>query len=258
MTEELLSLSGRSRAGARRLSVRRRSIRRERARVRRASARRARSAVAGVAALTACASRAGRWAPPEPAALLLAVAPVAGRERADRGGAISPAWAQVAAARLFLGVGAGIANIDVRLRRERLGVSDRLVDRRTRPCGSGRPPSGRPSAGARGADRARARLRAEIGRTSQRAVSHAAAVPMCSPATARRPRPGSPWIRVLRRVRALIDESERRQQRELALRVGEVVRDVNAQRQADLMQNRAQPRRDSEQYGRRDDAAARD
>jgi len=39
---------------------------------------------------------------------------------------------------------------------------------------------------------------------------------------------------LLRRVRALIDESERRQKRELALRVGELVNDVNTQRQADL------------------------
>jgi CheY-like chemotaxis protein len=39
----------------------------------------------------------------------------------------------------------------------------------------------------------------------------------------------------LRRVRALLDESEKRQQRELALRVAEVLRDVNAQRQADLI-----------------------
>jgi hypothetical protein len=38
----------------------------------------------------------------------------------------------------------------------------------------------------------------------------------------------------MRRVRALVGESERRQQRELALRVAELVRDVNAQRQADL------------------------
>jgi hypothetical protein len=40
---------------------------------------------------------------------------------------------------------------------------------------------------------------------------------------------------VLRRVRALVDESEKRQQRELALRVGQLVQDVNAQRQADLV-----------------------
>ena len=39
----------------------------------------------------------------------------------------------------------------------------------------------------------------------------------------------------LRRVRALVDESERRQQRELALRLGEAMREVNAQRQEDLV-----------------------
>ena len=38
----------------------------------------------------------------------------------------------------------------------------------------------------------------------------------------------------LRRVRVLLDESEKRQQRELALRIAEVVRDVDTQRKADL------------------------
>jgi hypothetical protein len=38
-----------------------------------------------------------------------------------------------------------------------------------------------------------------------------------------------------RRVRSILDESERRQERELALRVAEVLKDVNAQRQADLV-----------------------
>ena len=36
-------------------------------------------------------------------------------------------------------------------------------------------------------------------------------------------------------MRALIDESERRQQRELALRVAEVMRDLDTQRRADLV-----------------------
>jgi hypothetical protein len=36
-------------------------------------------------------------------------------------------------------------------------------------------------------------------------------------------------------VRTIIQESERRQERELALRVGEIMKDVNAQRQADLV-----------------------
>jgi hypothetical protein len=38
----------------------------------------------------------------------------------------------------------------------------------------------------------------------------------------------------MRRVRALLDESEKRQQRELALRVAELFRDVSAQRRIDL------------------------
>jgi hypothetical protein len=40
---------------------------------------------------------------------------------------------------------------------------------------------------------------------------------------------------VVRRVRMLVQDSERRQQRELALRIAEVARDMQAQRQADLV-----------------------
>ena len=40
---------------------------------------------------------------------------------------------------------------------------------------------------------------------------------------------------MLRRVQALIEQSEQRQQRELALRLAQVVRDVDAQRRADLL-----------------------
>jgi hypothetical protein len=40
---------------------------------------------------------------------------------------------------------------------------------------------------------------------------------------------------LVKRVQTLIQESERRQQRELALRVAEVARDAQAQRQADLV-----------------------
>ena len=40
---------------------------------------------------------------------------------------------------------------------------------------------------------------------------------------------------LIRRVRALVDESEKRQHTELALRVAEVLRDVSSQRQADLV-----------------------
>jgi hypothetical protein len=40
---------------------------------------------------------------------------------------------------------------------------------------------------------------------------------------------------ILSQVRSLVDESERRQQRELALRLAQVVRDYDAQRQSDLV-----------------------
>jgi len=44
----------------------------------------------------------------------------------------------------------------------------------------------------------------------------------------------SPDARILERVRAMIDESEQRQRRELALRSAELVRDFDAQRNVDL------------------------
>jgi len=43
-------------------------------------------------------------------------------------------------------------------------------------------------------------------------------------------------VELLTRVRALIDESERRQQRELALRTAQIVRDFDSQRRVDLEQ----------------------
>jgi hypothetical protein len=45
----------------------------------------------------------------------------------------------------------------------------------------------------------------------------------------------TPDAEVLRLVHAIVDESEKRQQRELALRVAEVMRDVTAQRRTDLV-----------------------
>ena len=40
----------------------------------------------------------------------------------------------------------------------------------------------------------------------------------------------------MQRVRAMIDQSEQRQQRELALRLSQVAREVDTQHQADLLQ----------------------
>jgi anti-sigma factor RsiW len=139
-----------------------------------------------------------------------------------------PAWAQVAAAILIVGVAAGIANLDIRYDANGLSI---------------RTGWSTPSAAATRTDNAantvantvtraelvalEQRLRDEV-RTLQ-AGAHAVAVSDAHPARA------SADGDLMRRVRTMLDEGEKRQQRELALRVGEVLRDVSAQRQADLV-----------------------
>jgi hypothetical protein len=190
-----------------------------------------------VSALTGVREEIGRWAPPEPASLLASHQPPATSDRLWWRDV--PAWAQVAAAALFLGVGAALANIDVRHDvsgwRIRSGWS-KPADAVASAPGASAVQAAEPAPTRAELTALEARLRAEIGRTNSTRVSNAANV-----ATAANPanlgnheNPGNPEL--IRRVQALIDESERRQQRELALRVGEVLRDVNGQRQADLVQ----------------------
>jgi hypothetical protein len=141
-----------------------------------------------------------------------------------------PAWAQVAAALLFLGVSAGIANLDVRYDANGLSVR----------TGWSRPsPSGLSEAAARAAAQPAAApivnqmnpvtfaKRDEVAALEQQLRNEIRAVSAAQHASAAD-------AETLRRVRALIDESEKREERELALRVAQVLRDVNAQRQADL------------------------
>jgi anti-sigma factor RsiW len=190
-----------------------------------------------VSALTGVREEIGRWAPPEPASLLSNRQPPAASRRSWWRDV--PAWAQVAAAALFLGVGAGLANIDVRHDasgwRIRSGWS-KPVDAVASAPGASAVQAAEPAPTRAELTALEARLRAEIGRTNSTRVSNAANVAtVANPANPENlGNPGNPEL--IRRVQALIDESERRQQRELALRVGEVLRDVNGQRQADLVQ----------------------
>jgi hypothetical protein len=146
-----------------------------------------------------------------------------------------PAWAQVAAAMLCLGVGAGIANLDVRYDSSGLQV-------RTGWSSAAAPlaETNQPVAAASLdlapwraeltalEQRLRAELRQPVAGQNVGNVGTAANVAAATPAVALS-------NETLRRVRVLVDESERRQQRELALRLGEFVREVNAQRQSDLV-----------------------
>jgi len=171
-----------------------------------------------------------QWAPPEPARTsFLSVesresqGPNPESRRPTAWWHNVPVWAQVAAAMLVLGASASIANLDVRYNRSGLTI-------RTGWSAPGPAPAVTQAAQA-GAAPWRAdlaalqnQLRSEM-RAQSATVTAASAVPAggtLSDAEFRR------------RVRALLDESEKRQETELALRIAQVQRDVNAQRQADL------------------------
>jgi hypothetical protein len=116
-----------------------------------------------------------------------------------------PAWAQAAAAALIFATGVGLGML-------------RGVDRSLS--------SGADSSGPRTASITRADLVAlEQQLRSEMSHARAASTPAAAaPADAR----------ILQQVRAMIDDSEQRQRRELALRTTEMVRDFDAQRNDDL------------------------
>jgi len=127
-----------------------------------------------------------------------------------------PAWAQAAAAFLIFAAGLWLG-----------------VERGSVPAGTAPAPAVVASGPAAPANTATVgdlaaleqRLRAEM--SQMRTVSSTAAgAPAQTPSEAQ----------LLSRVRALIDESEQRQQRELALRTAQVVRDFDTQRRVDLAQ----------------------
>lgn len=163
--------------------------------------------------------RLGRWQPPLPrlSTFTAQLSPSGSQPPWYRQ---VPAWAQVAAALLFLGVSAGVANLDVRYDANGLNVR------------TGWSKVASPSNPANQFTPANVVNRSDLTALEERLRTEMHAAPV---ATAQDVRPAAaPDAETLRRVRALIDESERREQRELALRVAQVLRDVNLQRQADL------------------------
>ena len=171
-----------------------------------------------LAALGGVRQQLARWNPPEPN-LQSAISQQPSAVGNDiRWWKQIPAWAQVAAALLFLGVSAGIANLDVHY--DSTGLSVRTGW--TTPKASVAPPSVGPASETWRTELAslEQRLRAEMRDRQPAAAAQARTISDTD---------------VKRMVRPLIDESEKREQREIALRMAEVLRDVSAQRQADLV-----------------------
>jgi hypothetical protein len=145
-----------------------------------------------------------------------------------------PAWAQAAAAVLVLSAGAAIANLEIRYGSDgvtlRTGWSGNAPQSAAAPAAPVPATASAPTASSDDAWKAalaesEKRLRAELA-----SARTAAAAPPVGLA-----RTGAGDETLLRQVRALIEESERRQQRELALRVAQVTQDFEAQRRADLV-----------------------
>jgi anti-sigma factor RsiW len=150
-----------------------------------------------------------------------------------------PAWAQVAAALLVLGVSAGvggaIANLDVRY--EQGTVTIRTGWSRAEARGTV-PASRSPQSGTvRTASGASAPWQADLEALERRLRAEVQGSISAAPATAVAHTEGTATVAdapVLRKVRALLEESERRQRNELALRIAEVVQEFDTKRGTDL------------------------
>ena len=133
-----------------------------------------------------------------------------------------PAWAQAVAACLIFGVGLS------------LGVLRGTTPIQSAPARALTAATTEAPAAVTATDLAalERRLRAEMAALRATPASATGAVPQ-SASTAQQP---ANTAQLLAQVRALIDESEQRQQRELALRTAQVVRDFDLQRRVDLAQ----------------------
>ncbi|MCA1563212.1 MAG: zf-HC2 domain-containing protein [Acidobacteria bacterium] len=176
-------------------------------------------------ALRAARDHLAAWAPPDRALGFKIVQEASAvDERARR--RIVPAWGLAAAAVLVLAAASAVANLEVRYE------ADGFIIR----TGWSRPAAMLPAA-PQPARADAATWRAELA-ALERKIRHefeagsAAARPAGTPAPASGDAASSGEL--LRRVRALIEDSETRQQREMALRFTELVRDFDRQRQLDL------------------------
>lgn len=182
--------------------------------------------------LAAMRTHLGRWSTPEPGVRLTTeVAPGAQPTlRPERRALQIPAWAQAAAAVLLVGLALGAANLNVSYTREGLSIHTGWM----KAHGAANPSTeeaqdagvDRHAAGSWQTDLAalEERLRAEL--LDQRTSAEHDALQRSA---------RSSDEDLIARVRGLLRESERRQQRELALRVAEVARDLQTERRADLV-----------------------
>jgi hypothetical protein len=178
---------------------------------------------AEVAALGGVRRVLGEWTPPAPP-LRFAVAPDVSAVVVRPGGSrwlAVPAWAQFAAATLAIAVGAAVANVQVRHDAAGWTVT------------TGWMPPPAPAAGVAVPAAAAIRDR-EAWRPALAALEESLRRDLAAERAAAAPA-SAPDPDTVGRLRTLIQESERRQQQELALRLAQFSRDLDLQRRADLV-----------------------
>jgi hypothetical protein len=180
-----------------------------------------------------------QWAPPEPVPNSTRDWRPAADSRAHVWATLSriPVWAQAAAALLLVAAAAGLANLNVRYDRGVLTVGTGWL--------ASTAPQDRAAAAPQGVAQNPAPWRADLAALEQQLRTEIRASGAAVQAVSAQAGPGAGTAgtagtpahdaELVRRVRALVEQGERQQQRELALRVAQVVRDVNAQREADLV-----------------------
>jgi hypothetical protein len=185
-----------------------------------------------VEGLRATRAHLAKWAPPEPEFALPRFRivrddqPTAVAARRFR---VSPAWGLAAAAVLLLAVASAVANLEIRYGSEGLLV-------RTGWSRAAALPSA-PATSQAGAVPASAAWMPDVRSLDQRVRRLEEAVPAHQHPTTQ---PAAAPARIsdaelLRQVRAIVSESETRQQRDVALRLTQLVREWDAQRQTDLV-----------------------
>jgi len=132
----------------------------------------------------------------------------------------APIWLQAAAAMLVVAASLGVANINLTYSKDGLSVTTGWLRAAPAPVASQAAATPQP---------AEAASRADLTALEKKLLQEIKAQPVAAASVS------SDDEAVLKRVRALVQESERRQQRELALRVAEMARDAQTQRQSDLV-----------------------
>lgn len=145
-----------------------------------------------------------------------------------------------AAAVLVLGLAAGLANLNVRI--DGSGVTFTTGSGGTTSASATTPPGGTqvvPASATPATASAQAPWKSELVALEQRLrnemAARGAADPAAVSASTTSTRGSMPQQAVLETVRSMIDEAETRQQRAMAIRFNELMRDVDAQRRTDLV-----------------------